>query len=375
MSRARRWCFTLNNPVTPLDPTSFEFKPQYMVWQLELAPTTKTPHYQGYVAWESLLRLSSVKSMIGNSAHLVVARGTPKENDAYCSKLDSRAPGEDSGPWRYGNLEDVDFQGKRNDWHDIKDMCKEQAPDIEIAEIYPRQFGCCKQAIYNLKNLYFVPRTTHPTVHVIIGPTETGKTHFVESQYPNAYLKQPNSKWWDFYAGQRVVYLDEFNGWMPFNNLLLLCDKTDKFQVEYKGGAMICPAETIFILSNHRPREWYSSNIYFPAFVRRVTQWSYFATQEEHHDFGPGKDGYKKLEDFADAQGYRTDIQLVSSSAVQVTGFNYVTPPNQVNVPPPQPFRISHTYGGTNQGSAPARVAKLVPKKTKFKHSSKKLCN
>lgn len=41
------------------------------------------------------------------------------------------------------------------------------------------------------------------------GPTGTGKSMHVRSTYPDAYIKG-NNIWWDGYAGEKEVIIEEF---------------------------------------------------------------------------------------------------------------------------------------------------------------------
>ena len=83
--RGNRWCFTLNNysaeEITWID--SAECK--YIIYGKEVGKSG-TPHLQGYLELEKPKELSSVKKMIGNRAHLELARGTSKQASDYCRK-------------------------------------------------------------------------------------------------------------------------------------------------------------------------------------------------------------------------------------------------------------------------------------------------
>ena len=53
-------------------------------------------------------------------------------------------------------------------------------------------------------------------VTVIWGETGVGKSRWASETYPDAYWKPPNSKWWDNYAQEEVIIMDEFYGWLPY---------------------------------------------------------------------------------------------------------------------------------------------------------------
>lgn len=88
-SIAKNWCFTLNNYtegyellIKALYPDSIN----YLIYGHEIAPTTGTPHLQGYVQFTKKLRLTGIKKLFGPDPHFEVAAGTPAQNKAYCSK-------------------------------------------------------------------------------------------------------------------------------------------------------------------------------------------------------------------------------------------------------------------------------------------------
>lgn len=280
-SAALNWCFTLNNPTSPIDFSTFDPAVEYAVYQLEHAPNTGTPHYQGFVRYTRPIRLTATRRHIPG-AHWETARGTAQENKDYCTKEESRAP--DTTPTEYGTFPALQ-RGKRSDWDTIKEMAKRNASDLEIAEDFPGQYVRNNAGIKKLKGLYIPPRTTMPTVHVIIGPPGTGKSHYAREKAPLAYWKAPNNKWWDFYDSQPSVVLDEFKGWLPYNDLNRLCDKYD-YRVEVKGAVVPAPVTEVIILSNYHPSQWYDQErIMFASFQRRVSKWSIYWAIDNHQDF------------------------------------------------------------------------------------------
>jgi len=117
------------------------------------------------------------------------------------------------------------------------------------------------------------PRNHAVDVHVVIGPTGTGKSKWAMDTYEGAYWKQ-RSKWWDGYFKHETVVIDEFYGWLPFDLLLRLLDRYPML-VESKGGQLQFIAKTIIITSNKSPDEWYSGDCYFEALARRIGKWHF----------------------------------------------------------------------------------------------------
>lgn len=84
--QSKRWCFTVNNmEVDNLCTAHFHPDIDYMIQGDEVAPTTQTPHVQGYVIFTTNKRLAAVKKLLP-TAHWEIAKGTTAQNIEYCSK-------------------------------------------------------------------------------------------------------------------------------------------------------------------------------------------------------------------------------------------------------------------------------------------------
>ncbi|AXH73400.1 MAG: putative viral replication protein [Circoviridae sp.] len=99
-STGRRYCFTVNNPT--IDPSFDSTILRYLLFGRELAPTTGTPHLQGYLETKTPTRITRLHTIPGlESAHFLLARGTSDENRAYCTKsgnyLEFGTPGPGAG--------------------------------------------------------------------------------------------------------------------------------------------------------------------------------------------------------------------------------------------------------------------------------------
>ena len=84
-SRARRWCFTVNNPPTDaLVKVKSDDRVRRGIFGEEIGESG-TPHIQGYLEFFSPLRFNAVKALLPR-AHLSAARGSSFDNYKYCSK-------------------------------------------------------------------------------------------------------------------------------------------------------------------------------------------------------------------------------------------------------------------------------------------------
>lgn len=262
--QSRRWCFTLNNP-TPDErvPDLWGEWPHLRggVCQMEKGQN-ETLHYQGYVQFDRPTRLAALKKLL-QRAHWEAARGDSASNLLYCTKEDGRQ----DGPWRIGELLD---QGDRSDWQRLKDDLDQGLDEPEIATKHFRLWISHRSGINAYRTLVRPQRDWHTDLIVVCGPTGTGKSRGIAELCPGAFWA-PGDGWWDNYAGERVVVLDEFAGTIPFRFLLKLADRYP-LQLPVKGGFVPCQAHCVIITSNLMPNEWYSAERNtLPALYRRIT--------------------------------------------------------------------------------------------------------
>lgn len=87
MVKPKNYCFTLNN-YRDYEIESLKSNPliQYIVFGYEIAPTTQTPHLQGYIQFKRPVSIETIKKKVNKRMHIEQARGTPEENKKYCTK-------------------------------------------------------------------------------------------------------------------------------------------------------------------------------------------------------------------------------------------------------------------------------------------------
>lgn len=88
MSRAKYWCFTLNNPTaderTKVVALDGDVSLEYLVFGNEVGESG-TPHLQGFVSFVARVRLTQLKQVISDRAHFEVAK-FPEKAAEYCKK-------------------------------------------------------------------------------------------------------------------------------------------------------------------------------------------------------------------------------------------------------------------------------------------------
>ena len=85
MSRSRNFCFTWNNYTDESKSVLTALKCKYIVYGEEVAPTTGTPHLQGFVVLNHQATLSSVSKKL-KGAHIEIMKGTIDHSECYCRK-------------------------------------------------------------------------------------------------------------------------------------------------------------------------------------------------------------------------------------------------------------------------------------------------
>lgn len=274
-------CFTLNNYTDEehLDLIKWCLEAEQVKGALAYAIVGEevgesgTPHLQGYINFGRNNRKSWkwLKGFIPR-AHIEEAKGDDNDNKVYCSKDGKfREFGEPQRP------------GKRNDLSNVVDAIKSGKRVAEIAMEHSNTFVKYHRG---LRELSYIVRSKHPRdfkteVHVLIGPPGTGKSRYAADMTKtlgSVYYK-PRGEWWDGYDGEDSIVIDDFYGWLKYDELLKICDRYP-YQVPIKGGYVQFTSKHIFITSNVDIDRWYKFQGYDTAAIRR-------RIEHYHVDFVP----------------------------------------------------------------------------------------
>lgn len=274
MSQSKNWCFTtfLIEPMPIFDPETMS----YLIFQKEKCPDTEREHYQGYVQLKSRARLTGVKKLFPDPAcHFERSRGTAKEAADYCRKEESRV----DGPWEYGIRVD---ERQRSDLKEVCAQVSAGTPLTAIMESNPDTYVRNYRGLEKLEQHFVKPRHWKTEVHIIWGPTGTGKTRFVYDNFENVYTKA-DPKWWCGYYKHETVLIDDVV-WPPVGIKAFKLDEMDRrmvlqifdryaYQVPIKGGNVPFVAKRIFLTSNFDPTAWLEDQ---PEVKRRITSVRHF---------------------------------------------------------------------------------------------------
>jgi len=281
---ARHWCITSFQ--TPLleqyDPelyaAHFDEFPNinYLIFQLEKAPTTDQVHLQGYIEYKKPVRMGTVKATFeDNTAHIEKRIGTREQCITYCKKEESRL--ENTEPFQYGICHQQ--QGQRNDLEAACTLLKRSLDIKDLVDEMPGLYIKYHRGFEKMVSVLKEKRTWKTMVFVVWGEPGSGKTRSAYEWNPDAYfLQRGNGKnlWFDGYYDQTCVIIDDFYNTIPYDTMLRLCDRYP-CRVECKGGSTEFLAQKLIITTNLNPNDIYpnaGNNV--DAFWRRVDRVIYY---------------------------------------------------------------------------------------------------
>lgn len=264
--QARYWLLTIpHHDFTPYIPQGSPLI--YMKGQLERGSDTGYLHWQLLIQFSRKVTLAYVKRMLGDSVHAEASRSAAA--DEYVWKEDTRVEGT--------QFELGKKSMKRNcekDWELILKSAREGDFDSIPGDVLVHCYGNIKKIrVDSLR-----PEPLERTVRVYWGRTGSGKSQRAWSEATfEAFPKDPNTKFWDGYAGQANVVIDEFRGAISISHLLRWLDRYPVI-VEVKGSSVALKATNFWITSNLSPDQWYNDldDETQSALRRRFTQIIHF---------------------------------------------------------------------------------------------------
>ncbi len=282
MTRARSYCFTLNNYTEEDHDFLLQLCPdvaKYIILGRETAGSG-TPHLQGYVHWRNGRTLNGLTGYLDGRIHWEIRRGTHAQAITYCKK---------DGVFEEKGTPPLDSSEKgakeKSRWRDALSLAKEG--DLEtLCEEHPDIFFRYYSTVKRIRKDHMKPI---PDIEGKLqnewfwGPTGTGKSYTARLENPGAYPKMRN-KWWDGYQCEVVAIIDEVElkdgDWLG-HHLKIWTDRYS-FIAEIKGGAYQIRPGKLIVTSN------YSIEQVFPepqcqAAIKRRFHTRYFSDS----DFNP----------------------------------------------------------------------------------------
>lgn len=218
-------------------------------------------HWQFIAAFSAKKSLRQVKVFFPSSAHCEPTRSVNAET--YCRKEETR----DGEPFEFGRK--TFNRSSSTDWDAVRESAKAGRIEEIPSDIFVRYY----RTLRSIAADYAVPEFIERQIVVYHGPTGTGKSRRAwEEAGCDSYCKDPRSKFWCGYSGQKHVIVDEFRGGIDIAHLLRWCDRYP-VNVELKGASIPLSASHIWITSNLHPDQWYPEldSATLSALKRRMT--------------------------------------------------------------------------------------------------------
>lgn len=250
---------------------------KYAVYGHEIAPSTGTPHLQGYISLRKKMRMTTLQGKmreINVNLSLQVAKASANENRVYCTKAD-----------KDNFFECGDINHCSSVRSDLREVTEQIAAGKRLYEIYESNRTCFIQYHSGIKSAVALeekilcPKVRNDlTVSVFYGEAGTGKSHRAveicnagKLDYFFCNSPQGGVVWWDGYDREPAVIIDDFKGWIKPHDLWRILDKWE-LRLPTKGSIRYAFYTHVFITSNYPPLSWYSDEVVFDrqALLRRL---------------------------------------------------------------------------------------------------------
>lgn len=272
-----RFCFTLNNPTADERDQLANWWSgntlRYLVYQDEVGVEAGVPHIQGYVVFESRNRtnFNTIKTRLPR-AHIEVARGSHRQNQAYCTKLETRA-----GDVREYGTCPRDGEASNCIQEQLKaavESSKQANCNIQtfreqhcvIEAKYPRYYERLERGLQKREAIE-LSEQGYPEVYWFFGVAGVGKTTTVKKiakQLEDEYFLLDEVSgvcWWDGYEGEKCIIIDDVDPrWMKIDFLKSVTDRARETRGAIKGKVVYITARHVIITSVQHPHDLYASD-------------------------------------------------------------------------------------------------------------------
>ncbi len=247
----------------------------YIIFSKEIAPTTGTPHLQGYVHFKNPRFLKPLLKL-GIFGHMELAKGTAEQNIKYVRK--TRIGDEVPNEWVFEHgLPPCDQsargalggEAERERWELARTCARSGELEEVPADIYIRCYGTLKK-IRDDAVLAEALDTLDDLDHEWLwGESGSGKSYTARDRFPDAYLKACN-KWWDGYLSQEIVIIEDFDRKHEVlcHHLKIWADRYP-FPAEVKGSSIKIRPKKIVVTSNYHPQDIWTNPSDLEPIMRR----------------------------------------------------------------------------------------------------------
>jgi hypothetical protein len=260
MSKAHRWCYTINNPTS--EPPSLEGEVKYHIYGSEVGESG-TPHYQGFIIFQKPKRLTQLKKLLSDRGHYEVTKGKNSQASDYCKK---------EGNYKeFGELPadrgQAGGQATKERYSLAFTQAKTGALDSIDHDLLVKHYRTFKQIkmdyVGDISPLDYLPGIW------IYGESGIGKSRYARATYAGAYVKNCN-KWWDHYQGEENVIIDDFDDTHAcLGHHLKRWGDHYSFIAETKGGSILIRPKWIVVTSQYNIEDIFKDGNTVQALLRR----------------------------------------------------------------------------------------------------------
>lgn len=261
-TKKQNYAFTWNNYTDQVLEFLDDVPCEYLVYGKEIAPTTGTPHLQGFIKFKNDRSVDAVRKQF-KGANINPCISSDLNNFNYCTK-------EDSDFYERGTR--PAGQGKRSDLDMIRDLIKTE-PKMRTVVNIATSYQSVKMAEQILK-YHEAPRNWECDVYWFWGATGTGKSRLAYEMCDpdDTYVAMSTAKWFDGYDSHGNVIIDDMRkDFCKFHELLRLLDRY-AYKVETKGGTRQFRARRIIITSCFHPRVLFDTREDINQLIRRIKE-------------------------------------------------------------------------------------------------------
>jgi hypothetical protein len=261
--RSRAWCFTVNNWTPEQYDVLLGLNTTYIIIGKEVGEGG-TPHLQGYAYFTNQVYYNTLRRKV--SCFWQVARGTPAENIAYCSKEgDFYSRGD--APTSRDDARKRGGEATKEKWEGALDNAKKGLIDDIPADIVIKHYSAIQQIAKD--HIKPPPDLDDVTGFWFYGEAGCGKSYFVRQNWPDSFLKNCN-KWWDGYKQQDSVIIDDFDkAHHVLGHYLKIWGDRYGFTPEVKCSVTTARPKFVVVTSNYHPRDIWDDNRTLDPILRR----------------------------------------------------------------------------------------------------------
>lgn len=227
-----------------------------------------TPHLQGYFSLKKKSRTGALQKQftaLGIKLALFYAKGTPKQNRAYCSKQDAE------NLFEHGEIKNAGA-GARTDLNALVETIKTPGITLdEVAKAHPIEYikypGIARlHAVYEKDT---IEEFRDVTVTAYYGAGGTGKSlkavTICQQMGITYYILSAPARgatlYYQRYSGEKALILDDFYGWITPHELFRVLD-IYKLIIRVLYGDRYARWTYVFFTSNVHPNRFYKPEIF-----------------------------------------------------------------------------------------------------------------